>query len=266
MDNLPWLAPWALAIVKVEAIQISGNSVMSSIFIEHMQKIGPLSFPKLTEFFLPNHSHSQPVSLGLDFLLGMKQPLRSLHLSEPLTMENFHKFETLVEKHAKSLEHLGFIVSTEEDATNGLQLRLPALPKLQDLYFSVEQEFYRPRRTYAMVTLTFPGDSDTANYKEHLPSIRSMRIYPGNELRRCTSWEKYGDFFDTFLPKKDTTSSNKPEVCTTLKRLYIPYEIGRHPRIPYPQAAELAGMFPNVGEKFMMKFKKTASQVIEMQH
>ncbi|OXA39919.1 hypothetical protein Fcan01_25244 [Folsomia candida] len=206
---------------------------------------------------LPWLSHSK-ASLGLDFLFGLKQPLVSLGMARLLNLEDVRKFEKLVEKHAQTLESLEFIVSTEGDAKNGLEIQLPALPNLQDLDFSVHRGYDKVNRSYAMVILTFPGDTGIVNYKAHLPSIRTIRIVPYNEVSGQKSWEKYGNFFDTFLPKK-VTSSNQQEVCTTLKRLYIPYKIGEDPEIPYPRVAELAGMFPNVGKKFMTKFTNLAA-------
>ncbi|OXA39978.1 hypothetical protein Fcan01_25265 [Folsomia candida] len=255
--NHAYLAPWAPAIVEAESIAISGCPVMTSILMKSLQEIGPLSFPKLTEFKMTLFSRRAQPSLGLDFLLGLKQPLNSLSVSELLRMEDFRKFENLVEKNAGSLENLVVTVSTQVDAKTGLKLQLPALPKLRDLFFDVERglDYDKYGKSEAKVGLKFPGDTGIVKYKAHLPSIRSMRLFPIDEFEDSVSWEDCGDFFDTFLPKKDAASLDQQEVCKTLKILDIPYEIGDKTKIPFPRGAELAVMFPNVENKFMAEFR-----------
>ncbi|XP_035716671.1 uncharacterized protein LOC118439458 [Folsomia candida] len=187
-NELVWVAPWASAIVGVERMRISGFSDIPSWFVKRLEIIGPSSFHNLTQFAFDVYDYTV-VSIGLDFAAGLKQPLKLLRVSELLDVENCHKFENLVEKNAKSLESLGFIVSTirNDKKVKSLQIRLPALPKLQKLFFSVERGpvlYYN--RSEIKVTLTFPGVSETVNYKEHLPSIRCMKIHPEGGSGRCT--------------------------------------------------------------------------------
>ncbi|XP_021958587.1 uncharacterized protein LOC110854460 [Folsomia candida] len=244
--NLAWLAPWASAIRNVDSILINGHSVLSSFLVKHMRTVGPSSYPNLTQVSTPFIHEAGPI---LDFLLRLEQPLTSLSLPKLVKMQDFQNFEKLVEKNGRTLEHLEFVVSTcGEDGQSGVTLRLPALPKLERL------DFWVKRGSDEGVTLIFPGDEASMSYKAHLPSIRSLRIYPTDRNWRVSRfksgrqyWEKYGGFLDTFLPKKDE------EICTTLKYLDIPYEMGRD---AYPRGAELPGMFPNVENEFMTKFRK----------
>ncbi|OXA49414.1 uncharacterized protein LOC110854459 [Folsomia candida] len=244
--NLAWLTAWASAIKKIQSITIHGDPVLSSFLVDHMQTVGPSSYPNLTQVSTPFIHEAGPV---LDFLLGLEQPLTSLSLPILVKMQDFQNFEKLMEKNGKTLKHLELVVSTcGEDGQFGVTLRLPALPKLERL------DFWVKRGSDEGVTLIFPGDAASMSYKAHLPSIRSLRIYPTDRNWRVSRFksgrqyrEKYGGFLDTFLPKKDE------EICTTLKYLDIPYEMGRD---PYPRGAELPGMFPNVENEFMTKFRK----------
>ncbi|XP_035708402.1 uncharacterized protein LOC118435953 isoform X1 [Folsomia candida] len=210
------MSSWAAAIQGVKTMQLNCNCLEDYKFFECLRKC-ELPFPQL-EAFINSDLTGQGV---LDLLLKLTNPLKKLNLNALLfcEREDISKFETLIQKHAGTLEEFKFIYNGVNFISFGNatfhRLHLPILPRLKK--FTVG---WMPRTD---LNIRFPSghdNNDVVDYERHLPSLDalSLSMFPYDYEFNYT-WEHQRDQLDNFFPTRDRNGEPIEIRCVTLRKL-----------------------------------------------
>ncbi|XP_021961811.1 uncharacterized protein LOC110857531 [Folsomia candida] len=257
------LSSWAAAVQRVKTIQLNYDVRHQYKFVNCLLQYEQ-PFPQLEAFTIT--TWTRPSVLNL--LLKLTNPLKTLKLNRLRCFErreDFINFENLLQKHAGTLEELGFIYDVpyqdevDIEVESWTTLHLPVLPRLKTLSVGWN--------AFGHLKIGFPSgqdNNDVLDYERHLPRLDalSLSMFPSSHPF-TDSWEGQQDKLDIFFPTRDRNGAPIETRCVTLRklepRIYVPCAGRPWSKIEFPSDLPLTDMFPNVWNNWMTRRRNEES-------